>query len=65
MCIFKVIETDDSFKPLTDGYDYLVDFLDLSFPAKRPDREHSYIEVRHGKATTHSPAWLLEIFQRY
>lgn len=53
MCIFKVTETDDSFEPLTDGYDYLVDFLDLSFPAERPDREHSYIEVRHGEATTH------------
>lgn len=52
MCLFKVIETDDNFGPLTDGYDYLVDFLDLSFPTKRPDREHAYIEVRHCKATT-------------
>lgn len=41
-----MIETDDTFEPLADGYSYLVDFLDLSFPTKRPDREHSYIEVR-------------------
>lgn len=49
-CIFKVIETDDDFEPLTDGYDYLVDFMDLSFPSKRPDREHCYVEVRHCEA---------------
>lgn len=47
-----MIETDDNFEPFTDGYDYLVDFVDLSFPTKRPDREHAYIEVRHCKATT-------------
>lgn len=63
MCMLEVMETDDSFEALTDGYDYLVDFLDLSFPKKRPDREHSYIEVRRGKATTHSIGWLLEMFQ--
>lgn len=63
MCIFEVIETDDSFEPLTDGYDYLVDFLDLSFPTKRPDREHSYVEVRHSRATKHSTAWLSETFK--
>lgn len=51
-----MIETDDSFEPLPDGFDYLVDFLDLSFPKMRPDREHSYIEVRPGKAATHSMA---------
>lgn len=43
---FKVIETDDSFEPLSDGWDYLVDFLDLSFPTQRPEREHAYLEVR-------------------
>lgn len=57
MCIFEVIETDDSFKPLKDGYDYLVDFMDLSFPTKRPDREHSYVEVRH------STVWLPVTFK--
>lgn len=42
-----MIESDDNFEPLANGYDYLVDFLDLSFPTTRPDREHSYIEVSH------------------
>lgn len=51
-------ETDDDFEPLSDGYDYLVDFLDLSFPTERPDREHSYLEVRQSKAATHSRACL-------
>ena len=41
-----MIETDDSFEPLSDGWDYLVDFLDLSFPTERPEREHCYLEVR-------------------
>lgn len=41
-----MIETDDRFEPVTDGWDYLVDFLDLSFPTKRPEREHFYLEVR-------------------
>lgn len=40
-----MIETDDNFEAPTNGYDYLVDFLDLSFPITRPEREHSYIEV--------------------
>ncbi|XP_045928596.1 cytidine monophosphate-N-acetylneuraminic acid hydroxylase [Micropterus dolomieu] len=48
--VVRVIETDDDFEPLTDGYDYLVDFMDLSFPSKRPDREHCYVEVRHCEA---------------
>lgn len=47
MLFVKVTETDDSFEPLTKGYDYLVDFMDLSLPNKRPDREHSYLEVRY------------------
>lgn len=42
---FKVIETDGKFVPVTDGWDYLVDFMDLSFPTKRPEREHFYLEV--------------------
>ncbi|XP_071396679.1 cytidine monophosphate-N-acetylneuraminic acid hydroxylase [Centroberyx affinis] len=45
--VLRVIETDDDFKPLTRGYDYLVDFQDLSFPTKRPDREHAYIETKN------------------
>lgn len=45
--VVRVIETDDTFEPLTKGYDYLVDFMDLSFPNQRPDREHSYLEVRN------------------
>ncbi|KAA0720598.1 Cytidine monophosphate-N-acetylneuraminic acid hydroxylase [Triplophysa tibetana] len=43
--VIKVIETDDDFKPLDGGYDYLVDFMDLSFPDKRPERDHPYEEV--------------------
>uniref|UniRef100_A0A668ABY4 Cytidine monophosphate-N-acetylneuraminic acid hydroxylase n=1 Tax=Myripristis murdjan TaxID=586833 RepID=A0A668ABY4_9TELE len=45
--VVRVIETDDNFTPLNNGHDYLVDFLDLSFPTKRPDREHSYVEIRN------------------
>ncbi|KAL2102547.1 hypothetical protein ACEWY4_001715 [Coilia grayii] len=44
--IIRVIESDDDFQPIPGGYDYLVDFLNLSFPSKRPDREHSYEEVK-------------------
>ncbi|XP_069012568.1 cytidine monophosphate-N-acetylneuraminic acid hydroxylase isoform X1 [Embiotoca jacksoni] len=45
--VVRVIETDDNFESLTGGYDYLVDFLDLSFPTTRPDREHSYVEIKN------------------
>uniref|UniRef100_UPI003AAC7266 cytidine monophosphate-N-acetylneuraminic acid hydroxylase n=1 Tax=Centroberyx gerrardi TaxID=166262 RepID=UPI003AAC7266 len=45
--VLRVIETDDDFTPLARGYDYLVDFQDLSFPTERPDREHAYIETRN------------------
>ncbi|XP_015253597.1 PREDICTED: cytidine monophosphate-N-acetylneuraminic acid hydroxylase-like [Cyprinodon variegatus] len=45
--VVRMIETDESFKPLNNGYDYLVDFLDLTFPSTRPDREHSYIEIKN------------------
>lgn len=45
--VVRMIETNDNFEPLTHGFDYMVDFLDLSFPSKRPDREHSYVEVKN------------------
>ncbi|XP_036907291.1 cytidine monophosphate-N-acetylneuraminic acid hydroxylase isoform X2 [Sturnira hondurensis] len=44
--VVRVIETDEDFSPLPGGYDYLVDFLDLSFPKERPSREHPYEEIR-------------------
>ncbi|MGH0126864.1 UNVERIFIED_CONTAM: hypothetical protein FKN15_032791 [Acipenser sinensis] len=40
----KMIETNDDFSPLHSGFDYLVDFLDLSFPNERPARDHFYLE---------------------
>lgn len=40
-----MIETDEDFSPLPAGYNYLVDFLDLSFPEERPNRDHPYEEV--------------------
>lgn len=43
--VVRIIETDDDFNPLPDGYDYLVDFLDLSFPKERPSRDHPYEEI--------------------
>lgn len=45
--VIRVIETGDDFKPLKGGYDYLVDFLDLSFPAARPERDHAYEEIKN------------------
>ncbi|CAO2595542.1 Cytidine monophosphate-N-acetylneuraminic acid hydroxylase [Lemmus lemmus] len=44
--VVRMIETDEDFSPLPGGYDYLVDFLDLSFPKERPSREHPYEEIR-------------------
>ncbi|KAL6088444.1 hypothetical protein STEG23_031405, partial [Scotinomys teguina] len=44
--VVRMIETDEDFNPLPEGYDYLVDFLDLSFPKERPSREHPYEEIR-------------------
>ncbi|XP_076999914.1 cytidine monophosphate-N-acetylneuraminic acid hydroxylase isoform X2 [Tamandua tetradactyla] len=44
--VVRMIETDEDFNPFPGGYDYLVDFLDLSFPKKRPSREHPYEEIR-------------------
>ncbi|KAM7366861.1 hypothetical protein PAMP_014802 [Pampus punctatissimus] len=45
--VVQITETDDDFEPFPDGYNYLVDFLDLSFPSERPEREHSYIEIKN------------------
>lgn len=45
--LHQVIETDDNFQPLNGGFDYLVDFLDLSFPTERPEREHAYEEIKN------------------
>ncbi|KAL0969368.1 hypothetical protein UPYG_G00226150 [Umbra pygmaea] len=45
--VVRVIETDEDFNPIDKGYDFLVDFLDLSFPNQRPNREHAYEEVRN------------------
>ncbi|KAK1906258.1 Cytidine monophosphate-N-acetylneuraminic acid hydroxylase [Dissostichus eleginoides] len=45
--VMRVIETKDNFEPHAGGYDYLVDFLDLSFPTARPGREHFYIEIKN------------------
>lgn len=50
MFLHQVIETDDDFKPVRGGYDYLVDFFDLSFPDTRPEREHAYEEVTRLKS---------------
>ncbi|KAM6184921.1 cytidine monophosphate-N-acetylneuraminic acid hydroxylase [Rhynchocyon petersi] len=44
--VIRMIETDEDFNPYPGGYDYLVDFLDLSFPKTRPRREHPYEEIR-------------------
>uniref|UniRef100_A0AAY4EY36 Cytidine monophosphate-N-acetylneuraminic acid hydroxylase n=1 Tax=Denticeps clupeoides TaxID=299321 RepID=A0AAY4EY36_9TELE len=45
--VIRVIETNDDFEPVFGGYDYLVDFLDLSFPPRRPDRAHAYLEIKN------------------
>ncbi|KAL6459757.1 hypothetical protein MHYP_G00315160 [Metynnis hypsauchen] len=45
--VIRMIETDDDFQPLDGGYDYLVDFLDLSFPSTRPQRDHAYLEIQN------------------
>ncbi|XP_037393907.1 cytidine monophosphate-N-acetylneuraminic acid hydroxylase-like [Pygocentrus nattereri] len=45
--VIRMIETDDDFQPLDGGYDYLVDFLDLSFPSVRPQRDHAYLEIQN------------------
>ncbi|XP_054841652.1 cytidine monophosphate-N-acetylneuraminic acid hydroxylase-like [Eublepharis macularius] len=44
--VIRVIETDDDFNPLPRGYNYLVDFLNLTFPAERPCHDRPYEEIR-------------------
>ncbi|XP_063781283.1 cytidine monophosphate-N-acetylneuraminic acid hydroxylase-like [Pseudophryne corroboree] len=44
--VVRVIETDDDFVDLPQGYSCLVDFFDLSFPTERPSRDHPYEEIR-------------------
>ncbi|XP_040209752.1 cytidine monophosphate-N-acetylneuraminic acid hydroxylase-like isoform X1 [Rana temporaria] len=44
--VVRMIETDEDFVDLPRGYNYLVDFSDLSFPTKRPNRDHPYEEIR-------------------
>ncbi|KAF7245105.1 Cytidine monophosphate-N-acetylneuraminic acid hydroxylase [Varanus komodoensis] len=44
--VIRVIETDDDFNPLPGGFNYLVDFLDLSFPAEKPNRDFPYEEIK-------------------
>ncbi|XP_006628136.2 cytidine monophosphate-N-acetylneuraminic acid hydroxylase [Lepisosteus oculatus] len=45
--VVRVIETDEDFNAFPDGYDFYVDFLDLSFPSRRPEREHPYEEIKN------------------
>ncbi|XP_035682762.1 cytidine monophosphate-N-acetylneuraminic acid hydroxylase-like [Branchiostoma floridae] len=45
--VTNMIETDEDFQPVEGGYDFLVDFSDLSFPAQRPAREHAYLEIKN------------------
>ncbi|VCW69461.1 unnamed protein product [Gulo gulo] len=41
----EMFETEEDFGPFPGGYDYLVDFLPLSFPKESPSWEHTYEEV--------------------
>ncbi|XP_015349569.1 cytidine monophosphate-N-acetylneuraminic acid hydroxylase isoform X1 [Marmota marmota marmota] len=54
--VVRMIETDEDFSPFPGGYDYLVDFLDLSFPEERPSREHPYEETQ--ARLSPSPVWV-------
>ncbi|XP_077994477.1 cytidine monophosphate-N-acetylneuraminic acid hydroxylase-like [Glandiceps talaboti] len=47
--VLRMIETTDNFELIEGGYDYLVDFSgdEPTFPTKRPQREHSYLEIRN------------------
>ncbi|XP_019628544.1 PREDICTED: cytidine monophosphate-N-acetylneuraminic acid hydroxylase-like [Branchiostoma belcheri] len=45
--VLRMIETDDNFQSIEGGYDFLVDFSDLTFPAHRPDREHAYLQIKN------------------
>ncbi|XP_053570787.1 cytidine monophosphate-N-acetylneuraminic acid hydroxylase-like [Bombina bombina] len=44
--VIRMIETDEDFVALPKGYNYLVDFSDLSFPTERPSRDHPYEEIK-------------------
>ncbi|KAI1903809.1 hypothetical protein AGOR_G00031030 [Albula goreensis] len=44
--VVQVIETDDDFSPFPGGYNYFVDFLDLSFPEERP-KDRPFEEIRN------------------
>lgn len=41
----EMTEIEEDFSPFPGGYDYLVDFLPLSFPKESPSWEHVYEEV--------------------
>ncbi|XP_066287645.1 cytidine monophosphate-N-acetylneuraminic acid hydroxylase-like [Branchiostoma lanceolatum] len=45
--VLRMIETDEDFQPVRGGYDFLVDFKDLSFPEHRPARAHAYLEIKN------------------
>ena len=60
----QMIETDEDFSPFPGGYDYLVDFLDLSFPKERPSREHPYEEVSRNTSGS-APSFLPSIFPSF
>ncbi|CAH1266838.1 Hypp3585 [Branchiostoma lanceolatum] len=45
--VLRMIETDEDFQPVQGGYDFLVDFKDLSFPEHRPARAHAYLEIKN------------------
>lgn len=41
----EMTETEEDFSPFPGGYDYLVDYLPLSFAKESPSWEHMYEEV--------------------
>nr|XP_054767685.1 cytidine monophosphate-N-acetylneuraminic acid hydroxylase-like [Lytechinus pictus] len=47
--VVRMIETDDDFKEIEGGYNFLIDFngLEAEFPTKRPSREHNYLEIKN------------------
>eukprot|EP00058_Branchiostoma_floridae_P024566 XP_002610056.1 hypothetical protein BRAFLDRAFT_125688 [Branchiostoma floridae] len=60
--VLRMIETDDYFQPVEGGYDFLVDFMDLSFPSQRPTRKHAYLEIKnrigvHRQTVLHGLFW--------
>lgn len=61
--VVRMIETDEDFSPFPGGYDYLVDFLDLSFPKERPSREHPFEEVS-SNTSGNAPSFLLSFLPK-